>query len=143
MKCGISSLMDSSVTVCTAIQYSVLAGTTEVKLLSRQRFVQHSGTLLFPRRQRQSVSIHSCCSTRFCVDFHISDEDNQVIDYFPGVVPVRGCTVLIGYLNVNTPRLFLNSSPTQPHFRSILAMMPGVLGLLCDDSSTCSTILGS
>ena len=33
-KNGVSSLMDSSVTVCTAIQYSVLAGTTVVKLLS-------------------------------------------------------------------------------------------------------------
>ena len=71
MKYGTSSLIDSSVKLCTAIQYSVLAGTTEVKLLSRQRFVQHSGTFLFLRHQRQSVSIHSCCSTKFCVDFRL------------------------------------------------------------------------
>ena len=96
VKYDISPLMDSPVRVCTAIRYSELADTTEVKLLSRQHFVQHSGTLLFQRRQRQSVSIHSCCSTRFCVDFHISDEDNQVIDSLRGGIPVRGCTVLNG-----------------------------------------------
>ena len=33
VKYDVSSLMDSSARVCTAIQYSVLAGTTEVKLL--------------------------------------------------------------------------------------------------------------
>ena len=34
VKYGVSSLMDSSVRACTAIQYSVLAGTTAVKLMS-------------------------------------------------------------------------------------------------------------
>ena len=34
VKYGVSSLTDSSVSACTAIWYSVLAGTTEVKLIS-------------------------------------------------------------------------------------------------------------
>ena len=84
--------------------------------------------VLLPRRHTQSTPIHSCCSSRIRVDFHTSDEDNQVIDSFPGVVPVRGpCST--GYLNANTPRLFFNSSSTQLFFRTTPTMMSGILGL--------------
>ena len=123
MKYGISSLMDSSVRVCTAIQHSVLAGTTEVKLFSRQHFVQHSGTLMFPRRQRQSTLIHNCCCSRIHARlFNAVDEDSRAIDSFPASSQFVAVPCSTGYLNVNTPRLFLD------------AMMPGVLGLLSVDA---------
>ena len=108
VKYGISSLMDLSVRVCIAIQHSLLAGTTEANFLSRQHFVQHSGTLLFPRRQKQYVSIRICRCTRIRVDFRTIDEDHHVIDSFVASSKFVAIPCSTGYFNVNTPRLFFD-----------------------------------
>ena len=61
--------------------------------------------------------------------FHTVDEDNQAVDSFVASSQSVAVPCSTGYLNVNTPRLFPNSSPTQLSFWSIPAMMSGVLGL--------------
>ena len=102
------------------------------ELLSRQ----HSRALLFPRRHGQSVSIHSCFSTRFCVGFRTTDEDNQEIDFFVASFKFVAVPCSMGYSNFDTPRC-----PSGPHPPWCLPSCACCRSMLCDDSSTCSTIL--
>ena len=59
-------------TDCTAIQFSPLAGTVEVKLICADG-----------RPLRFAVGI----VRESAPDLHTIDQDNQIMDFFPGVVP--------------------------------------------------------
>ena len=132
--------MDSSARVCIAIQYSVHAGTTKVNFHLGNTLVQLSGSCPASTPSKQFVSIHGHCSTRSRVDFH-------TVDSSPGVVPVRDYTVLNGILQLRRAalvlRLVIDITVLLVHTdRDVSHLGPADNLKLCDDSSTCSTILG-
>ena len=89
MKCDVSSLTD-------------LVG----ERLHCHVVLWHDGAVLLRRRQTQFISIHSCRSTRIRVDFHTKGQSTPFLASSQFVA--LPCSK--GYLNFDTPRLFLDSS---------------------------------